>query len=184
MRTNADKPGHEERGIKMDIQKFKEQFFSQIYEQNIEKIYRFILFKTGSEPLAQDITAETFSRLWAQISRGIEIKNPSGFLYKTVRNLLVDHYRGKGKAAISLDEMDFLEEQTEGVEEMVVKSDDLRHVKAALTCLNDQYRQAISLYYIEQEPLSDVAKSLGKSEGATRTMLHRGMKKLKKYLES
>jgi len=29
-----------------------------------------------------------------------------------------------------------------------------------------------------------VAKSLGKSEGATRTMLHRGMKKLKKYLES
>ena len=184
MRTNADKPGHEERGIKMDIQKFKEQFFSQIYEQNIEKIYRFILFKTGSEPLAQDITAETFSRLWAQISRGIEIKNPSGFLYKTVRNLLVDHYRGKGKAAISLDEMDFLEEQTEGVEEMAVKSDDLRHVKAALTCLNDQYRQAISLYYIEQEPLSDVAKSLGKSEGATRTMLHRGMKKLKKYLES
>jgi len=168
----------------MDKQNFKEQFFSQIYEENIEKIYRFILFKTNSEPLAQDLTAETFSRLWAQSSKGIEIKNPSGFLYKTIRNLLVDHYRFRERGAISLDDMDFMKDENQEVEEAAIKNDDLNKVKVALTSLNDSYRQAISLYYIEQESISDVAKSLGKSEGATRVLLHRGIKKLKRHLEA
>jgi RNA polymerase sigma-70 factor (ECF subfamily) len=168
----------------MDKQNFKEQFFSQIYDQNIEKIYRFILFKTNSEPLAQDLTAETFSRLWAQISSGKEIKNPLGFLYKITKNLIIDHYRYKERGAISLDEMDFLEGEEQGIEEAVSQKDDMRKVKAALTSLHDTYRQAISLYYIEQESISDVAKSLGKSEGATRVLLHRGLKKLKKHLDA
>ncbi|MGI6341139.1 MAG: RNA polymerase sigma factor [Minisyncoccales bacterium] len=168
----------------MDTQNFKEQFFSQIYEQNIEKIYRFVFFKTNSEPLAQDLTAETFSRLWAQISKGVEIKNPSGFLYKTVRNLLVDYYRSKKKKPINLDEMDFVEDEGLNIEDAIYKNDELNKVKVALTSLNDSYRQVISLYYIEQESISDVAKSLGKSEGATRVLLHRGLKKLKKHLES
>jgi len=168
----------------MDTQNFKEQFFSQIYEQNIEKIYRFVFFKTNSEPLAQDLTAEGFSRLWAQISKGVEIKNPSGFLYKTVRNLLVDYYRSKKKKPINLDEMDFVEDEGLNIEDAIYKNDELNKVKVALTSLNDSYRQVISLYYIEQESISDVAKSLGKSEAATRVLLHRGIKKLKKHLES
>ena len=168
----------------MDTQNFKEQFFSQIYEQNIEKIYRFVFFKTNSEPLAQDLTAETFIRLWAQISKGVEIKNPSGFLYKTVRNLLVDYYRSKKKKPINLDEMDFVEDEGLNIEDAIYKNDELNKVKVALTSLNDSYRQVISLYYIEQESISDVAKSLGKSEAATRVLLHRGIKKLKKHLES
>ncbi|MDD3048192.1 MAG: RNA polymerase sigma factor, partial [Candidatus Pacebacteria bacterium] len=77
----------------MTSQNFKEQFFSQIYEQNIEKIYRFAFFKTSSELVAQDIASEAFSRLWVQIKKGVEIKNPQAFLYKVTRNLLIDYYR-------------------------------------------------------------------------------------------
>ncbi|MDD4358914.1 MAG: RNA polymerase sigma factor [Candidatus Pacebacteria bacterium] len=168
----------------MNKQNFKEQFFSQIYDQNIEKIYRFILHKTNSEPLAQDLTAETFSRLWTQISNGKDIKNPLAFLYRTARNLIIDHYRCKERGAISLDDLDFLEAKDQEIEKTISVQDDLNKVKAALTRLHDTYRQAISLYYIEQESISDVAKSLGKSEGATRVLLHRGLKKLKKHLEA
>ncbi|MDD3046359.1 MAG: sigma-70 family RNA polymerase sigma factor [Candidatus Pacebacteria bacterium] len=168
----------------MSTQNFKEQFFSQIYEENIEKIYRFVLFKTNSETLSQDLTAETFSKLWGQISKGVEIKNPSGFLYRVVRNLLIDHYRCKEKGAISLDDMNFVIDSKKGVEEAVSEKDDLSKVKVALASLKDPYRQIISLYYIEQESMSEVAKSVQKSEGATRVLLHRGMKKLKKHLEA
>ncbi|MDD4661868.1 MAG: RNA polymerase sigma factor [Candidatus Pacebacteria bacterium] len=168
----------------MNTQNFKEQFFSQIYEENIEKIYRFALFKTNSETLSQDLTAETFSKLWAQICKGVEIKNPSGFLYKILRNLLIDHYRCKEKGAISLDDMNFVIDSKKGVEDTISENDDLDKVKVALASLKDPYRQIISLYYIEQESMSEVAKSVGKSEGTTRVMLHRGMKKLKRHLEA
>ena len=80
--------------------------------------------------------------------------------------------------------MDFVEDEGLNIEDAIYKNDELNKVKVALTSLNDSYRQVISLYYIEQESISDVAKSLGKSEGATRVLLHRGIKKLKKHLES
>lgn len=167
----------------MDKQNFKEQFFSQIYKQNIEKIYRFALFKTSSEVIAQDIASETFSRLWQQILKGVEIKNPSGFLFKVTQNLLIDHYRKTNKAPLSLDDLDYIEDQA-NIENSILKKDELSTISIALASLNNTYRQVVSLYYIEQESISDIAKSLNKSEGATRVLLHRGMKKLKKHLES
>ncbi len=167
----------------MDKQNFKEQFFSQIYKQNIEKIYRFALFKTSSEVIAQDIASETFSRLWQQILKGVEIKNPSGFLFKVTQNLLIDHYRKTNKTPLSLDDLDYIEDQA-NIENSILKKDELSTISIALASLNNTYRQVVSLYYIEQESISDIAKSLNKSEGATRVLLHRGMKKLKKHLES
>lgn len=168
----------------MEKQRFKEQFFSQIYDQYIEKIYRFALFKTNSEVLSQDLTAETFSRLWAQIVNDKDIKNPSAFLYTVVKNLITDHYRTKERGAISLEEHNFdFEDKGKHLEEEMEIKDDVIKVKAALTSLDDNYRQVLSMYYIEQESIKDVAKSLKKSEGATRVMLHRGLKKLKKHLE-
>jgi RNA polymerase sigma-70 factor (ECF subfamily) len=77
-----------------------------------------------------------------------------------------------------------MEDKALNIEDDIYKKDDLNQVKVGLASLNDNYRQVISLYYIEQESISDIAKSLGKSEGATRVLLHRGMKKLKKHLES
>ncbi len=169
----------------MEEQKFKEQFFSEIYDQNIEQIYRFAFFKVNSEVLAQDIASETFSKLWAQILKNKEIKKPTAFLYKIARNLIIDHYRSKGKGAISFEGMEsFIEDKKQNVEEAVMTKFDAERVKAKLASLNDNDRQALTLYYIEQEPMTSVAKSLGKSEGATRVLIHRGIKKLRKHLES
>ena len=169
----------------MEEQRFKEQFFSEIYDQNIEKIYRFVFFKVNSEVLAQDITSDTFSRLWAQILKDKDIKNPSAFLYKVARNLIIDHYRSKERGSISLEDIAFsLEDKEQDVEQAVMTKFEAGRVKAKLASLGDVDRQALTLYYIEQEPITNVAKSLGKSEGATRVLIHRGIKKLRKHLES
>lgn len=169
----------------MEEQRFKEQFFSEIYDQNIEKIYRFVFFKVNSEVLAQDITSDTFSRLWAQILKDKDIKNPSAFLYKVARNLIIDHYRSNERGSISLEDIGFsLQDENQDVEEAVMTKFEAGRVKAKLASLGDVDRQALTLYYIEQEPITNVAKSLGKSEGATRVLIHRGIKKLRKHLES
>jgi DNA-directed RNA polymerase specialized sigma24 family protein len=40
------------------------------------------------------------------------------------------------------------------------------------------------MYYIEEEPISEVARALGKSQGNARVIIHRGMKQLKRFLEA
>jgi RNA polymerase sigma-70 factor (ECF subfamily) len=169
----------------MQSPQFKEQFFSQIYDEHVDKVYRFVFFKVSNEVIAQDITSETFTKLWREISFDKEIKNPSGFLFRVAKNMIIDHYRAKDQNPGNLDILDkTIADQNQDVMKTVVQNDDMRAVAVAMQQLDDDYRLAVSMYYIEQEPVSEVAKALNKSQGATRVMIHRGMKRLKEILEA
>ena len=74
--------------------------FSQIYDQWIEKIFRFVFLKVNSEEVAQDLTSETFTRCWECFKNGDKIDNPSAFLYQIARNLVVDFYRQEVERAV------------------------------------------------------------------------------------
>ena len=165
--------------------KFKEQFFSQIYDDFVDKIYRFVFFKVESESVAQDITSETFTRLWKQVYLNKEIKNPSAFLYHAAKNLLVDYYRSKDKRPAELGESAVLvKDEKQNIEQQAILASDMEQVQKALGQLSDEHRQAVSLYYIDQQPISDVAKSLGKSTSTARVTISRGMKHLREILEA
>jgi len=169
----------------MQSQEFKEQFFSQIYDEHVDKVYRFVFFKVSNEALAQDITSETFTRLWKEISFDKEVKSPSGFLFRVAKNLITDHYRVKDQNPANLDNLDnILVDQKEDVLSTIVQNDEMRTIKVALDQLSEDSRLAVSLYYIEQLPYSDVAKALNRSQGATRVLVSRGMKQLRKILEA
>ena len=164
---------------------FKEQFFSQIYDDYIDRIYRFVYLKVNSKSAAEDITAETFTRLWKQIYLDKEVKNPSAFLFASAKNLLIDYYRVKDKQPDALGESAHLiQDENQDIEKSALLASDLQEIQNALNQLSDDYRQAVSLYYIDQLPVSDVAKSLGKSMGATRVTISRGMKQLRQILEA
>lgn len=169
----------------MQSQEFKEQFFSQIYDEHVDKVYRFVFFKVSNEALAQDITSETFTRLWKEISFDREVKSPSGFLFRVAKNLIIDHYRVKDQNPANLDNLDnIIPDQKDDVLSTIVQNDEMRAIKVALDQLSEDSRLAVSLYYIEQLPYSDVAKALNRSQGATRVLVSRGMKQLRKILES
>lgn len=168
----------------MQSAEFKEQFFSQIYDEHIDKVYRFVFFKVNNEALAQDITSETFTRLWKEISFDKEVKSPSGFLFRVAKNLIIDHYRTKDQNPVILDNPENILDKSQDLAGQAVQNDDMRMVTAALGQLSEDCRIAVSMYYIEQQPYSEVAKALNKSQGATRVLVSRGMKQLKKILEA
>jgi len=47
----------------------------------------------------------------------------------------------------------------------------MKKIRSAMAQLKDEYRQAVFMYYIEQEPISEVAKSLGKSPNNARVII-------------
>ncbi|MCK9393940.1 MAG: RNA polymerase sigma factor [Candidatus Paceibacterota bacterium] len=171
----------------IEQQKYKEQFFSQLYEEYLERIYRFIYFKVSSESIAQDLTSEVFTRLWKQISLNKEVKNPSAFLFKLARNIIIDYYRAHDKEKRNTN-IDSIVSTLEDKKQNIHNDAQIKEEYAAVTCamdkMKEEYRQAVHLYYVEQEPIIEVAKSLGKSQGAARVIISRGMKQLRQILES
>jgi len=167
--------------------KYKEQFFSQLYDEYLERVYRFIYFKVSSEAIAQDLTSEVFTRLWKQISLDKEVKNPSGFLFTLARNIVIDHYRetDKEKRNTDIDSIaNTMEDKKQNIHNDAQIKEEFQAVTCAMDKLKEEYRQAVFLYYIEQEPIVEVAKTMGKSQGATRVLISRGMKHLRQILES
>jgi RNA polymerase sigma-70 factor (ECF subfamily) len=161
------------------------KIFSQIYDQYVEKIYRFIFLKVSSREIAEDLTSETFLRTWEAFKNQNpekEIKNPQAFLYQIARNLVVDHYREKGRTKIISAEYVPIADPREDLKEKAILTSDINVVRLALTNLSDDYQNVIIWHYLDDFSVPEIAKMLDKSEGAVRVLLHRALKVLKNRL--
>ena len=152
--------------------------FGKIYDKYIEKIYRFVFVKVSSEDIAQDICSETFLKGWESFKTQ-KIDNPQAFLYRIARNLVIDHYREKGRTKIISAEYASIPDPRAGFEEKIALDSDLDQVKKALSKLNDDYQTVVVLRYLEDLPIAEIAKALDKTEDATRVTLHRALKALR-----
>jgi RNA polymerase sigma-70 factor (ECF subfamily) len=159
------------------------KIFSQIYDRYIDKIYRFIFLKVNSQEITQDLTSETFLRGWESFKNGNKIENPQAFLYKIARNLVIDHYREKGKTKIISAEYVKITDPRTNLEEKALLNSDLDNIKTALTNLKEDYQNVIIWRYLDDLPIPEIAKIMDKSEEAIRVQLHRALKALKNELK-
>lgn len=159
--------------------------FEQIYDLYIDKIYRFVSVKVNSQEIAEDLTSEAFLRFWQTIkSNRMDIENPQAFLYKIARNLVVDHYRQKGRTVFVSTDSVVIADPAPTIQEKTAQASDLEMIKANISKLSDDYQAVIIWHYIEDLPIPEIAKMTDKSEGAVRVTLHRALQALKGEINS
>ena len=154
--------------------------FSQIYDLQINKIYRFVFLKVSSKEKAEDITSETFAKAWSVFKdEEKQIDNMNAFLYRIAKNLIVDHYRTRDQVLIvPVDEIPIID-PTQDLEQKSIDKSDMRSIKEALTDLSQDYQDVIIWYYLEDLPIAKVAELSGRTESATRVLIHRALYSLK-----
>ena len=159
--------------------------FSNIYDQYIDKIYRFVYLKVNSQEIAEDITSRVFTRGWEAFQGSQEdIKNPGAFLYQIARNAVVDHYRSKGRInVVSVEFSPEIADPNTGIYEKAVLSADISNLKNAIQKLRQEYQDVIIWHYLDDMPIASIAELLGKPAGTVRVMLHRGIKDLKDIIQ-
>ncbi len=65
-----------------------------------------------------------------------------------------------------------------GPQRSAIRAEEVAQLEAAFERLPDDYRQALTMYRIVGVSLADLAQHLGRTEGATKTLLHRAMARL------
>lgn len=167
--------------------------FINLYDENVVGIYRYIFLRVSSKETAQDLTSEVFLRTWEYIGLSMtgsgvmvsaQIKSPRAFFYRVAKNLVVDFYREKAKAPISLEELEIQLPDTESnPEEKTSLALEMAPVQRALSGLKDDYRDVIIWHYLDDLSVPEMADILGKSEGAVRVMLHRGLESARQLVD-
>ena len=155
--------------------------YGLLYDNYVEKIYRFIYFKVQSREDAEDLTSEVFLKAWQYIinKTPTEIESVSGLLFSIARNSVIDLYRERAKKPLVSIEVvsEVMAEEKE--KESFDYKEEVAHMIGLIKKLKQDYQEVLLLKYVEELKITEIAKVLGKSSVNVRVLLHRAVKKLK-----
>lgn len=158
----------------------KEEIFTKVYDDNIDPIYRFIFLKVNSQDVAQDLCSEAFTRAWKSFD---SVDNPKAFLYQIARNLVIDHYREKGRNQIvAVEQVTLIDDRTD-LEGKSYQDSDLGIIMSALKGIKPEYADIITYHYVNDLTIEEIAKIVDKSENNVRVILHRGLKSIRSQIK-
>jgi len=158
--------------------------FGRLYDLHVERVYRHIYYRVGNIKDAEDLTQQVFLRAWKAIGRYRKTGSPFlAWLMRISHNLVIDFYRSKKDVTYLDNEIDF-EDSEAGPEQLAEEYFDKQQVRKVILQLPDEQQQVILMSFIEGFAYSEIAASLGKSEGNVRVIVHRALKRMRQILEA
>ncbi|MDD3101603.1 MAG: RNA polymerase sigma factor [Patescibacteria group bacterium] len=159
----------------------REFAFTKFYELYRDKIYRFIYFKVSDEEKANDLTNETFLKIFNYLKEEGEIENFQAFLFKIARNLIIDFYRTR-QNDLSLDEAIEIAAPQE-TEKQLDQKMAIDNIKKYLSLLKPEYREVVEFHFFQGLSFKETSEIIGEKESNVRQRVHRGLDKLKEILK-
>lgn len=150
--------------------------YGSFYERYRDRIFAFLLRRSGDRELSEDLTQESFVRHLKRY--GGSGASPS-LLYTIARNALVDHRRARRtEVAISVEEVD----GGGDAESLFWAREELRHMNVSLGLLSERERQLLALAASGMR-YARIAAALGLNEANVKVLVHRARVRLRQLLD-
>jgi len=167
------------------------QAFGELYEIYYQRIFNYALKRTTNVQMALDITSITFLKALNQIKKYRWRDVPfAAWLYRIAGNEINDHYRRQGGRRIaSIEEIAELADtggyadEINQAEEELSKHEEFLLLHKKLAELPSIYQEVISLKFFEKKKIREMVQILGKKEGTIKSLLHRGLEKLREKMQ-
>ncbi len=159
-----------------------ERGFLAAYDEHSDALFRHCLIRVRDREVALDIVQETFSRTWLYLSEGKKVEYIRAFLYRIANNLIVDGARKKKSSSLdALMDDDGFEVKDESIKDPA-DIPAAREAMVMLKSLDEIYRTAITMRFIDEMTPREIAHALGVSENVVSVRIHRGIERLSKLM--
>ncbi len=157
--------------------------FAQLYEEHFDRIYRYVALRIGDKTEAEDMTQQVFLKALRSISSFKWTGAPfAAWLFRIAHNQVIDYVRKRKKrVADPLDES-LLVSSDKNPEQLVEHNLDIERLLLATGQLTEAQRQVVSLRFTSELPIAEVARIMGKSQGAVKALQHSAIVALRKLL--
>jgi len=143
--------------------------FEALYQKYARDVYHFALYLSGERGEAEDITSETFVRVWAS-SEPIRTATVRGYLFTIARNLFLHGLRKKSRH-VALDD-DLRDPQASPYAQAEQRAE-LQAVLAELQKLPEIDRAVLLMRAFDEMPYEEIARAVGISLAAVKVKIHR-----------
>jgi RNA polymerase sigma-70 factor, ECF subfamily len=154
--------------------------FRAWYDDALPRVYRYLMARCGDQSLAEEATQEAFVEAIRSRRRFAGRSDPVTWICAIGRNRLVDHARRDRRGAAR--HLRLVEERV-NAESPWRTSDERDAVEAALTFLAPDQRLSLTLRYLDQLPVREIAGLLHRSESATESLLSRAREGFRRAYE-
>ncbi len=172
----------DEESLVRRAQQHDQAALTQIYEENFDRIYRYIVLKIGERTEAEDMTQQVFLSAFKSISSFKWKGAPfSAWLFRIAHNRIVDYLRKKSKqVTVPLNESLASGSSNPGTE--AERNLEIADLVAATQKLTGAQREVISLRFAGGLPIAEVARIMGKSQGAIKALQHSAVAALRRVM--
>ena len=151
--------------------------YKQFYEDYKNKLFSYLVTRSGDHDVAQDIMQESFARHFQHYGHDAAIS--PALLFTIARNALTDHFRYRNRFQVKGDIVLLTEADEERSLETKDAKDDIRAVLARLPDID----QEILTLAIAGAPYKDIATTLKLTEANVKVRVHRARVKLREIMK-
>ena len=156
--------------------------FAELYDAHVDSVYRYLLYRVREPSDAEDLTSEVFTRAFANIHRyRWQGKSFLAWLYTIARNAVTDRRR-RDRPTMDIEDAYGLAEDGPTAHDRAVHGEAVDALRGAVKHLTSEQQEVLVLRFVENLSSRQVAKILGKNEGAIRALQFRALGRLRKIL--
>ena len=153
--------------------------FSELYRTHLRDVYSYAYYRVGNHHDAEDVTEQAFLQAYRHFERARRESNGRPlrpWLIRIAHNLAANYHRDRARRPEA--NLDAVEPPSHphGTERVVEGREELREVIERLDELPDDRREALIMRFALGMDNREIARALGRSDGATKVLIHRAIK--------
>jgi RNA polymerase sigma-70 factor (ECF subfamily) len=160
--------------------------FTELYGAHLRDVYSYAYYRCGNHHDAEDLTEQTFLQAYRHFERAQREANGRPlrpWLIRIAHNLAANYYRDRARRPQArLEDADVISAPHD-TESLVEGREELEAVLAGVAQLPDDRREALIMRFALDMDNREIARAMGRSEGATKVLLHRAIRQLEAMLK-
>jgi RNA polymerase sigma-70 factor, ECF subfamily len=159
--------------------------FTELYRAHLRDVYSYAYYRIGNHHDAEDITEQTFLQAYRHFERAqreARGRPLRPWLIRIAHNLAANYYRDRSrKPQTNLEDAGVLP-TLHDTEDLVEGREEVHQVLAGVAKLPEDRRDALIMRFALDMDNREIARALGRTDGATKVLIHRAIKQLEEEL--
>ena len=160
--------------------------FTELYRAHLRDVYSYAYYRIGNHHDAEDLTEQTFLQAYRHFERAQRESNGRPlrpWLIRIAHNLAANYYRDRSrKPQTNLEDAGVIT-ALHPTEEVVEGREEVKEVLAGVANLPEDRREALIMRFALGMDNREISRALGRTEGATKVLIHRAIKQLEQGLK-
>jgi RNA polymerase sigma-70 factor (ECF subfamily) len=160
--------------------------FEDLYRAHLRDVYSYAYYRVGNHHDAEDLTEQAFLQAYRHFERARRESDGRPlrpWLIRIAHNLASNYHRDRARRPEANIEAIEPPSHPHGTERVFEGREELREVMVHLQRLPDDRREALIMRFALGMSNREIARALGRTDGATKVLIHRAIKQLEELME-